>query len=202
MAKRAWRLGRHPEFAERHPRLVWQAAASPCSPSDVTVPNGAPGASGLSVTGACPPRNGEGDRAKRGGGDSRFTPRPVVARARALRKATTKPEHHLWQYLRQRPGGLKFRRQHPVGPYIVDFCCLSARLVVEIDGFAHDTADRPNRDAERDKFITENGYRVLRVSARRVISDVESVVGAIVARTESPLHRPMDGPPPRAGEDS
>ncbi len=148
-----------------------------------------------------PPRYGEGDRAQRGGGESRFTPRPVVVRARELRKAMSKPEFALWQQLRQRPGGLKFRRQHPVGPYIVDFCCLSAGLVVEIDGIAHDMGDRPARDEQRVRFIKENGFRVLRVSARRVLADVEGTAAAIVARAESPLHRPADGPPPRAGED-
>jgi very-short-patch-repair endonuclease len=124
-----------------------------------------------------------------------------VSRARELRKHTTKPEFALWQELRQRPGGLKFRRQHPIGPYVVDFCCLREWLVVEIDGLAHDMGDRPARDEERDRFIKENGFRVLRVSAKRVLADVEGTAAAIVARAENPLHRPADGPPPRAGED-
>lgn len=155
----------------------------------------------MRVGGACPPRHGEGDRAQRGGADTRFTPRPVVSRARALRRHLTKPEVALWQALRTRPGGLKFRRQHPVGPYIVDFCCLSASLVVEIDGISHDMGDRPARDVERDRFIKENGFRVLRVSAVRVMADVDGAAAAIVAWAESPLHRPADGPPPRAGEE-
>lgn len=149
----------------------------------------------------CPPRNGEGDRAKRGGGDSRFTPRLAVTRARDLRKHTTKPEVALWQTLRQRPEGFKFRRQHPIGPYIVDVCCLSARLVVEIDGVVHNMGERPSRDIERDRFIKENGFRVLRISAKRVLNDAVGTADAIAARVESPLHRPADGPPPRTGED-
>ena len=84
-----------------------------------------------------PPRHGEGDRAQRGGGDSRFVARPEVALARKLRKDMSLPERMLWQLLRQRPGGFKFRRQHPIGPYVVDFCCLSERFVVEVDGNAH-----------------------------------------------------------------
>lgn len=150
---------------------------------------------------ACPPRDGEGDRAQRGGGDSRFQPRQVVTRARDLRKHLTKPEFALWRQLRQRPAGLKFHRQHPIGPYIVDLCCLAARLVVEIDGIAHDMGSRPARDEERDRFIRENGFRVLRVSTARIQADVEGAAAGIVARAESPLHRPSDGPPPRAGED-
>ncbi|MCJ2186107.1 endonuclease domain-containing protein [Novosphingobium beihaiensis] len=124
-----------------------------------------------------------------------------MKRARELRKAMTKPEFALWQHLRQRPGGFKFRRQHPIGPYIADFCCLSAKLVVEVDGITHDMGNRPARDEERIRFIEENGFRVLRISARRVLADSEDTATAIVVRAASPLHRPADGPPPRAGED-
>lgn len=156
-----------------------------------------------------PPRTGEGDHAQRGGGASPSPPRSVVQRARALRKAMTMPERLLWRALRQRPNGLKFRRQHPVGPYVVDFCCLTSRLAIEIDGVAHDMAGRAARDGIRARFLQENGYTVLRVSARRVLADVTGTAEAIVARVASgdaarggnPLHRPADGPPPRAGED-
>jgi very-short-patch-repair endonuclease len=142
-----------------------------------------------------PPRHGEGDRAQRGGGDSRFVARPEVALARKLRK-----ERMLWQLLRQRPGGFKFRRQHPIGPYVVDFCCLSERFVVEVDGSAHDHIDRVKFDDRRVSFLKENGFRVLRVSAQRVLRDCVDTADAIVARTASPLHQPAAGPPPRAGE--
>jgi len=125
----------------------------------------------------------------------------MVLRARELRKSMSKPEYHLWQHLRHGPGRLKFRRQHPIGCYVVDFCCLAPRLVVEVDGHVHDTSDRPQRDAQRDRFIEENGSRVLRISAQRVLADVEGTVTAIVACAASPLHRPMDGSPPRIGED-
>ncbi|OZA93297.1 MAG: hypothetical protein B7X57_05530 [Erythrobacter sp. 34-65-8] len=147
-----------------------------------------------------PPRDGEGDRAQRGGGDSRFVARPVVKLARDLRKHMTAPEKMLWQRLRLRPGGFKFRRQHPIGPYVVDFCCLAERLVVEIDGAAHDHPDRVKFDDRRVQFIKENGFRVLRVTAERVLRDVANVADAIVARMANPLHQPAAGPPPRAGE--
>lgn len=149
-----------------------------------------------------PPRNGEGDRAKRGGGGSPPAQRPQVYRARRLRKEMTRPEIALWQILRQRPGGLKFRRQHPIGPYVTDFCCLSARLIVEIDGIVHDMADRPSYDQRREEFLKENGFRVIRVSARRALAEAETIAAAIVALVDSPLHRPTDGPPPRSGEDT
>ncbi|MFC0686036.1 endonuclease domain-containing protein [Novosphingobium clariflavum] len=124
-----------------------------------------------------------------------------MSRARDLRRSMTKPEVALWQELRQRPGGLKFRCQHPIGPYVVDVCCLLPRLVVEVDGIAHDMGNNPARDEERDRFIKENGFRVLRVSASRVLTDAAAAASAIVAWAENPLHRPVDGGPPRTGED-
>jgi very-short-patch-repair endonuclease len=112
----------------------------------------------------------------------------------------TIPERLLWRALRQRPQGIKFRRQHPIGPYIADFCCLQARLVIEVDGFVHDTAGRAERDARREKYIEENGFRVVRISAARVIADAVDTAARIVALAEGPLHQPSAGPPPRAGE--
>jgi len=156
----------------------------------------------LRVGDELPLRHGEGDRAKRGGGGHPPAQRPVVYRARQLRREMSVPERMLWQVLRQRPNGVKFRRQHPIGPYVVDFCCLNARLVIEVDGFSHDTGNRPVRDEIRTKFLTESGFRVLRVSAKRILADAIGTAEAIVARAESPLHRPSDGPPPRAGEAS
>jgi very-short-patch-repair endonuclease len=125
----------------------------------------------------------------------------VVKRARQLRKTMSLPEVRLWQHLRLRPHGLKFRRQHPVGPYVADFCCLSQRLVVEIDSFAHDTADRAARDLVKEQFMKDNGYRVIRVSASQVLADAPGTADAIVVRGAMPLHHPAGGPPPRAGED-
>jgi very-short-patch-repair endonuclease len=109
-------------------------------------------------------------------------------------------ERMLWQQLRLRPGGLKFRRQHSIGPYVVDFCCLSARLTVEVDGISHDMGTNPQRDLTRDRFIEENGFRVLRVAAARVLQDAAGTAEAIAARAVSPLHQPAAGPPPRFGE--
>lgn len=147
-----------------------------------------------------PPRDGEGDRAKRGGGESRFVARPVVKLARRLRKDMTVPERLLWQRLRLRPSGFKFRRQHPIGPYVADFCCVSEWFVVEVDGSAHDHFDRVKFDERRVAFLKNNGFRVLRVTASRVLADADDAAEAIVARVASPLHRPAAGPPPRAGE--
>jgi very-short-patch-repair endonuclease len=90
------------------------------------------------------------------------------------------PEAYLWQALRRRPGGLKFRRQHPFERYTADFYCAAVKLVVEIDGAAHGMGHNPGRDLRRDESMQEEGLTVLRFNADDVIRDVESVVTAIV----------------------
>jgi very-short-patch-repair endonuclease len=106
-----------------------------------------------------------------------------VNRARQLRKAMSKPEVLLWQALRQRPEGLKFRRQHPSGPYVADFYCHEARLVIEVDGEAHDRGDAPKRDEQRDFWFAQRGFHVLRIPAVTIINDLDNVLAGIRART-------------------
>ena len=148
-----------------------------------------------------PPRNGEGDQPKAGGGGAPPARRPEVVIARGLRREMSLPEVLLWQRLRGGKAGAKFRRQHPVAPYVVDFYCREAALIVEVDGKAHDNADRAARDERRDAFLSENGFRVVHVAAGDVLRDVDGVAASIAALVATPLHRPSDGPPPRAGED-
>ena len=104
----------------------------------------------------------------------------AVLRARALRRDMTLPEGMLWQVLRKRPDGFKFRRQHPIGRCIVDFYCPAIRLVVEVDGQSHSLGDSPRRDLRRDKWLEGQGVRVLRFKATDVISDLQSVVTTIL----------------------
>lgn len=104
----------------------------------------------------------------------------TVLRARALRRDLTLPEGLLWQVLRKRPEGLKFRRQHPVGRCIVDFYCPAAKLVVEVDGENHSMGDRPQRDVARDAWLRQQGSRIVRFAAADVMKDLESVVRAIL----------------------
>ena len=129
--------------------------------------------------------------------------RPEVVAARKLRREMTLPEVLLWQELRGGKTGRKFRRQHPVGPYIADFCSNAGRLIVEVDGEDHGRGDRPVRDALRDRFLEDNGYRVLRIAAADIMRDVEAVTTAIQAHAARPLHHSASpsGPPPRAGEE-
>jgi very-short-patch-repair endonuclease len=92
------------------------------------------------------------------------------------------PEVVLWDSLRgRRLDGLRFRRQHSIGPYILDFYCASAKLAVEIDGIAHDFAEGARHDERRDAWLTERGVRTLRFTAADVLDDrhLEGVVRMI-----------------------
>ena len=152
-----------------------------------------------------PPRNGEGDRAKPGGGGPRILQAPIktVKLARKLRKEMSPAEAKLWWALRQRPGGYRFRKQCPQGPFSLYFACLAARLAIEVDGEAHERAGRPERDARRDAYLEGLGFTVLRIPAAEMFRNLEGVVSGIVeeCRRLGPLHRPSGGPPPRSGED-
>jgi very-short-patch-repair endonuclease len=93
-------------------------------------------------------------------------------RARELRRQMSLPEIVLWQALRKaRLGGLRFRRQHPIGPYIVDFYCPAARLAIELDGFAHDSIAEAHRDERRQAWLAQQGVSVLRIRASDVLRD-------------------------------
>ncbi|MBA3880196.1 MAG: hypothetical protein C0500_10835 [Sphingobium sp.] len=144
---------------------------------------------------------GTGRGTAEGGGGGLPLRRPEVYVARKLRRSMSLPEVLLWEALRSSKLGAKFRRQHPIGPYVVDFYCRTASLVIEVDGEAHERGDRPNRDAGRDRFLCENGYRVFRVAASRVLREIEAVITAISAEVAAPLHHASHGPPPRTGED-
>ena len=100
-------------------------------------------------------------------------------RARELRQTQTRPEALVWKHLRARQiCGLKFRRQHPIGPYVADFACCEKRLVVEIDGESHNsTADQ---DQTRTAFMKQQGWNVLRFNNEDVLEDPESVVRGVV----------------------
>ena len=106
------------------------------------------------------------------------TSKVTVKKARGLRRAMSLPEVMLWQRLRGRPGGVKFRRQHPVGVYVADFYAAEARLIVEIDGLAHDF--RVERDLVRDDWLRGQGFVVVRVAAAEVLRDVDGVVEGLV----------------------
>ena len=121
----------------------------------------------------------------------------MVQRARALRQSSSVPERLLWGRLRAGRCGAKFRRQHPVGAYVVDFFCDAARLVIELDGRSHDESYK--YDMTRQRFLEQQGLQVLRVSNDRVLADLNGVVEAIAANCEA-LTRPLRGHPLPQGE--
>jgi len=92
------------------------------------------------------------------------------------------PEVLLWRVLRTRPMGVKFRRQHPIGGFVLDFYCAQCRIGIEIDGIAHDAAGRPERDAARGAMLEALGVEIIRVPAAEVLKDVARVAESLTAR--------------------
>ncbi len=96
-------------------------------------------------------------------------PERTFRRARALRRGMSLPEVVLWQALRHgRLAGLRFRRQHPIGPYILDFYCARLRLAVEVDGLAHDAATQMQHDERRRGWLAERRVTVMRLAANDI----------------------------------
>ncbi|MFL5385284.1 MAG: endonuclease domain-containing protein [Longimicrobiaceae bacterium] len=113
----------------------------------------------------------------------RGTTPELQQRAKELRKRMTIPERIVWQMLRKhRPHGFYFRRQYPVGHFILDFCCTKAKLCVEIDGPIHDA--QRERDAERTAWLEEAGYRVIRFRNDEVMEARHLVAARIQAVLE------------------
>lgn len=100
--------------------------------------------------------------------------------ARQQRRAMTPPEVKLWALLRRSPAGIRFRRQHPIGPYVADFYCPGAKLVIEIDGLIHDFPQTVGRDAVRDEYMRGIGLQVLRIAATDVLADPTAVADGLV----------------------
>ncbi|WP_367271034.1 endonuclease domain-containing protein [Sphingorhabdus sp. EL138] len=150
-----------------------------------------------------PPRTGEGDHPKDGGGVLSALSN-AYAVAKRERRSGNLPEVLIWRELRKRPGGYKFRRQHPLSDVVIDFVCLECRLAIEIDGEAHGAGDRPERDAQRDIYLRSRGFHILRLPAVYVLQSLEDALATIVAACaeHQPLHhQPLaGGPPPRSGE--
>ncbi len=105
--------------------------------------------------------------------------------ARKLRKDMSLPEVLLWRELKGQPLGVRFRRQFPVRGYIADFACLEVRLLIEIDGIAHDMGDRPERDDQRDILLKADGWRIIRIAAQRVLAEPLLTAEAIVRLAQS-----------------
>ncbi|WP_284124536.1 endonuclease domain-containing protein [Parerythrobacter aestuarii] len=109
----------------------------------------------------------------------------AIANARKVHHEMSLPERLLWHELRARKGGAKIRRQHPVGPYVLDFYCAAAKLGFEIDGSANDLSDRPERDRSRDSALADLGIEIVRIPARDVLDDCRGVAEHIATYCQS-----------------
>jgi very-short-patch-repair endonuclease len=110
----------------------------------------------------------------------RGSTKTVEQAARTMRREPTAAEEMLWSALRKNQvAGLKFRQQHPVGRFVLDFYCPSCKLAVEVDGDIHD--EQPERDAERTKVLERYGYHVLRFRNEQVLRELPKVVQEIAA---------------------
>lgn len=121
-------------------------------------------------------------------------------KARQLRRDLSLPEKLLW--VRIRRNELKFRRQHPIGEYVLDFYCPAAKLAIEVDGVAHDFGDRPQRDERRAQWLNRKDIEILRIPAKDVLRDPDELANAVIrlcADRAKPLHHspPASGPPPQ-----
>ncbi len=105
--------------------------------------------------------------------------RMANGRARRLRRDQTDAEQRLWSRLRRNTLGKGFRRQHPVGRYIVDFVCLECRLIIEADGGQH-SEDRVRHDELRTRWLEERGYKVIRFWNNDILADTDGVIELIV----------------------
>jgi very-short-patch-repair endonuclease len=124
----------------------------------------------------------------------------TIQRSRSLRKRMTDAERVLWRHLRNRClGGWKFRRQYPVGPFIVDFICVEKNVVIELDGGQH--AENEELDVQRSAYLNKMGYRVFRFWNNQVLQDTEAVLEKIFAiLADTAQNSPSPQPSPPSGE--
>ena len=106
--------------------------------------------------------------------------RQIIAFARELRQKQTDAERGLWMRLRNRQlEDVKFRRQQPIGPYVVDFVSFERRIIIEIDGGQHDSKETRDRDEQRTTWLEDRGYQVLRFWNNEVLTNMEGVLESV-----------------------
>ena len=129
----------------------------------------------------------------------------AVSRARVQRRRLTPPEVRLWAALKGRGRhGVKFRRQHPIGAFVVDFYCAEAKLAVEVDGEGHDHPDQAAHDRRRTKWLEAQGVAVARFAAEEVRVNLDGVLEGIVLEVRGRVKNPSTAsrsPSPSASAD-
>ena len=116
-----------------------------------------------------------------------------VGRARAFRKSMTDGEQKLWSRIRGKQLEYYFRRQTPIGKYIVDFVCWKEKLIIEIDGSQHLTNSGKEYDRIRDQFLQQQGFRILRFNSVEVLDNTDGIIDAIYENLKNPLSSPYEG---------
>ena len=120
----------------------------------------------------------------------------LFKRANEFRKNLTESEYILWEFLKKKPLGLKFRRQHPYTNYVLDFYCHALKLVIEVDGEIHENEEVQRKDLERQNNIEQSGLIVKRIKSRRIVAlrdevfkELELLFGDLITKTknQSPL---------------
>ncbi|AMV30634.1 hypothetical protein VN12_00865 [Pirellula sp. SH-Sr6A] len=130
---------------------------------------------------------------------SRSRSKEAIEFAQSQRRTSNEFSTNVWQWIRNRQiQGLKFRREYPIPPYTVDFCCVEQKLIIEIDGESHFTEDGLAHDRHRDRFLHGRGYRVLRIPGFAVIRDGREVIRTIEEFVKVPNPSPP-APLPEAG---
>lgn len=131
--------------------------------------------------------------------------RVISGHASRLRAGQTNAERKFWYGVRDRRLGVaKFRRQATIGPYVVDFLCIEAALVVELDGDQHFIGDGPQRDATRTDYLEARGYKVIRFGNQEFLTNIEGTLATVLAAARlqhpHPLALGRESPLPQAGE--
>lgn len=116
----------------------------------------------------------------------------LIQLGKNLRNNSTKEEIILWQYLKQKQLGVKFRRQQPIDKYIADFVCFEKKIIIELDGGQHNSSLGIQKDRSRDLFFTNNGYKVIRIWNNEINQNIEGVIRKIQSEIECP---PPEGGP-------
>ena len=126
-------------------------------------------------------------------------PSKLTPLAKNLRKGTTDTEQLLWRHPRTKHmGGLKFRRQQPIGPYIVDFVCFEKKIIIELDGGQHSLPAEMENDSKRTHWFEAQGYQVLRFWDNEVFANIQGVLEVIGAHCLN--HPPLNPLPSREGK--
>lgn len=112
----------------------------------------------------------------------------IFAKAKQLRNNLTDAEIILWEYLRTKPLGYKFRRQHPIQQFIADFYCHPLQLIIEADGEIHQKIENKISDEERDRSLSSSGIKIIRFPNKEIFNSMETVIATIITTMHEIQH--------------